>query len=342
MKKTVLFILLILLAGGAHYAGFNLAQLTDYIPELSITSAVTTVVEDQGDIEVFFCPHQDCVTPLVNFINSAETSVHCALFELDQPDLQQAILQKEKEIEVLVVTDDQYLYEFDHDFVRTDTWGLQHNKFCIIDGKKVSTGSMNPTVNGATKNNNNLLLINSQILAQNYEAEFQEMWGGTFKKGDTVLNPIILISDSTVKNYFCPEDNCADQVEKELEKAESSIYFMTFSFTHEGIANKILLKHADGIEVKGVMEARQVSKYSRFNVLSYQTGNVYKDANKANMHHKVFIVDEKVVVTGSFNPSASGDSRNDENLLIIENAEVAKKYVDEFERLYKEGKEKVN
>ncbi len=339
MKKTIFFILLLLLAGGAHYAGFDLTELSEYIGVDALTgSTVTSVVEDQGDISVFFCPHQDCVSPLVNFINSAEKYVHCALFEVDLPQVQQALLQKEKEIDVKVITDDQYLYEFNHDFVRTDTWGLQHNKFCIIDGEKVSTGSMNPTVNGATKNNNNLLLINSKILAQNYEAEFQEMWNGTFKKGDQVLNPAILISNTVVKNFFCPEDRCADKVKQELEKAQSSIYFMTFSFTHEGIANMILLKHADGIDVRGVMEARQVSKYSKFNVLSYQTGNVYKDGNKANMHHKTFIIDEKTVITGSMNPSAGGDTRNDENLLIIESSEIAGKYVKEFERLYEEAR----
>ena len=341
MKKTIFFILLLLVAGSVHYAGFDLAQLSKYIGVDALTgSTVTSVVEDQGDIAVFFCPHQDCITPLVNFINSAEQSVHCALFEVDLPQVQQALLQKEKEVDVKVLTDDQYLYEFNHDFVRTDTWGLQHNKFCIIDGTKVSTGSMNPTVNGATKNNNNLLFINSRILAQNYEAEFQEMWNGTFKKGDKVLNPAILISNTVVKNYFCPEDNCADKVKEELKKAQSSIYFMTFSFTHEGIANIILLKHADSIDVRGVMEARQVSKYSKFNVLSYQTGSVYKDANKANMHHKVFIIDEKTVITGSMNPSAGGDSRNDENMLIIESSDIAGKFVEEFEKLYQEGKEK--
>ena len=42
---------------------------------------------------------------------------------------------------------------------------------------------MNPTDNDAHKNNNNVLFIDSQIIAQNYEDEFQELWAGTFKKG---------------------------------------------------------------------------------------------------------------------------------------------------------------
>ena len=81
-----------------------------------------------------------------------------------------------------------------------------HNKFCIVDNVRILTGSMNPTNNGVHKNNNNLLIIESTILANNYETEFQELWNGVFKKGQKVLNPSIQIGSSLVNNYFCPED----------------------------------------------------------------------------------------------------------------------------------------
>ena len=51
------------------------------------------------------------------------------------------------------------------------------------------------------------------------------------------------------------------------------------------------------------------------------------------MHHKVIIIDEKIVITGSYNFSRSAEERNDENVLIIHNAEVAEKYFAEFERV---------
>ncbi|MBU0459583.1 MAG: phospholipase, partial [Nanoarchaeota archaeon] len=53
--------------------------------------------------------------------------------------------------------------------------------------------------------------------------------------------------------------------------------------------------------------------------------------NKQNMHHKVFIVDSETVITGSFNPSAGGDTRNDENVLIIKDKALAKKFIEEYE-----------
>lgn len=57
------------------------------------------------------------------------------------------------------------------------------------------------------------------------------------------------------------------------------------------------------------------------------------------MHHKTFIVDGKVVITGSMNPSKNGDERNDENILIIYNEDLAQQYLGEFEYVWNEAVE---
>lgn len=309
--------------------------LTSCTTDKSIQS--NDIPEEQGSMEVFFCPQQECEEQLVSFLDSAQESIHCAFFDLGLPSVQQTLLEKEKEIEVKVVTDNDYLKKFNHDFVKADKSSLMHDKFCIIDGRKISTGSMNPTENDAHKNNNNLLLIESTILAQNYEAEFAEMWNGIFKKGSKVEVPELRLNGMRVDNYFCPEDACAEQIKEELEKAEKSIHFMTFSFTHEGIANILLLKNVDGIEVKGVMEVRQITEHSQYERLKQNKIEVLRDGNKNNLHHKVFIIDEKVVITGSFNPSENGDQRNDENVIIIENEEIATEFMGEFWKVYGEA-----
>ena len=59
------------------------------------------------------------------------------------------------------------------------------------------------------------------------------------------------------------------------------------------------------------------------------------------MHHKVFIIDEKTVVTGSFNPTAGGDTRNDENVLVIEDVAIAKRFMDEYRYVRGEAEGKV-
>ncbi|MBU1622879.1 MAG: hypothetical protein KJ597_04880, partial [Nanoarchaeota archaeon] len=200
MKKRYLLGLLPVIVVGLYFSGIDLEGISGKLTDQKVNSYIS----DSGEIEVYFCPHEDCETALADFIGSAKEYIHCALFELDLELVQNRLLEKSNYLDVKVITDNDYLYEFDYSFVKTDTWGLMHNKFCIIDGKRVSSGSMNPTVNGATKNNNNLLLIESSVLAANYEAEFQEMWNGTFKKGEEVLNPQVNLGNITISSYFCP------------------------------------------------------------------------------------------------------------------------------------------
>ena len=267
-------------------------------------------------------------------LSSAETSLHCAFFELDLPSLQQLLRDRALTQDVRVVMDDGYLKDFNESFVRADRWGLMHNKFCVIDQKEVITGSTNPTENGVNKNDNNLVRIFSHLVVQNYEDEFQELWNGTFKGGEKVKSPRIHLSNSSLETYFCPEDQCAEHLKDELEKAQEHIFFLTFSFTHAGIADILLLKHLDGVPIEGVMEASQVSKYSQYQRLRHNQIAVRKDTNPSMMHHKVFIIDGKTVVTGSFNPTENGDKRNDENMLVIHDPLLAQHFQEEFHRIW--------
>ncbi|MFA6462331.1 MAG: phospholipase D-like domain-containing protein [Candidatus Woesearchaeota archaeon] len=334
-KKVVISLLLLVLVTSVYLYSSSL--------QTGITGATTaetkTFVQSPGNIQVYFCPQEDCEQALVQFLQSAQNTIHCAMYEFDLKAAQTVVLDKQQQgLEVQMVTDNDYLYEFNYSFVRTDRSGLMHDKFCIIDGVRVYTGSMNPTENCAKKNNNNLLLIESTALAQNYEEEFQEMWNGTFKKGDLVLNPQLRIGNISVENYFCPEDHCQERVKAELQKAKQEIYFMTFSFTAESIGNELLLKHSEGLIVKGVMETRMVTEDSQFARFVNNGIETRKDSNPNTMHHKVFIIDNSTVITGSFNPTGGGDTRNDENILIIHDREIAFKFLKEFEKVWVEGK----
>ncbi len=313
-----------------------------YSPSLSITGTnnaeTKTFIQSKGEIQVYFCPQENCEQALVQFLQSAQHTLHCAMYEFDLKAAQEVVLEKERQgLEVQIVTDNDYLYEFNHSFVRTDRSGLMHDKFCIIDGEKVYSGSMNPTENCAKKNNNNLLLITSALLADNYEAEFQEMWNDVFKKGDPVLNPQLRIGNVSVENYFCPEDHCQERVKLELQKAQHEIYFMTFAFTAESIGNDLLLKHSEGLTVMGVMETRMITEDSQFKRFNQNGIETKKDGNPQTMHHKVFIIDNSTVITGSFNPTGGGDTRNDENVLVIHNKEIAARFLDEFEKVWAEA-----
>ncbi len=109
---------------------------------------------------------------------------------------------------------------------------------------------------------------------------------------------------------------------------------MTFSFTSQEIANQLLLKNFHNLTVNGIMEVKQISQYSVYQQLLTSHLNVIKDQNKYNLHHKVFIIDQETVITGSFNPTSNGDKHNDENILIIHDKEIARLYLQEFSSLW--------
>jgi len=111
---------------------------------------------------------------------------------------------------------------------------------------------------------------------------------------------------------------------------------MTYFFTHPKIANELMLKRAEGIDVKGIIEKSTTgNKYSKHEMLAANGVDVKLESTSALLHHKVFIIDKRIVITGSMNPTESGIGRNDENVLIVYNEDFAMRYLDEFEGVRK-------
>src|SRR3989338_3770045 len=225
MKKPYLLILVIFLLGcnQLNFTGNTIKQ-----PPPSETTLQP---------ELYFCQKDNCTEALANLINSAETTAHCALFDLNLKEVITALAKKSYEADVKVVIDnDNNKGQIKGEGIKFDNNNqLSHNKFCVIDSNVVSTGSFNPTERDAYKNNNNLIIFRSKYLAENYEAEFQELWNGSFGKGEKVEYPIVYLNNDKIENYFCPDDKCSEQVISNLNSAKESIYFMVFSFTKEEI-----------------------------------------------------------------------------------------------------------
>lgn len=138
------------------------------------------------------------------------------------------------------------------------------------------------------------------------------------------------ITNNEVEVYFCPADYCQGEILKELVKAHESIYFLTYSFTDQKIAS-LLVEKSESIIVEGVIERQRItSKYNVYNYLKAAGIDVVPDNNDALMHDKIFIIDEKTVVTGSYNPTQNGNENNNENVVIIHDKRIAKMYKQEF------------
>jgi len=285
---------------------------------------------ENGTIKVYFCPRENCSAVLENLIINSK-NVDCAFFDFNLKNIINA-LQKTKFR--LVVDQSNYKDISYLNPIKNKNTQLMHNKFCIFDNRTIITGSFNPTERDAYFNNNNLLVINSKILVNNYNREFEELFNKQFGKGTETPFQEFYFNGYLIENYFCPEDWCANKIIKELNKANKSIYFMTFSFTHEMIGDILVNLHKKGIDIKGVFEKTQKNNWTQYDKLLSNGMDVRWDSNKYNMHHKVFIIDNETVVTGSFNPSLNADLENDENVLIIHNKSIAELYLKEFDIVY--------
>jgi len=142
-----------------------------------------------------------------------------------------------------------------------------------------------------------------------------------------------------VENYFAPEDKVAAQIISEIEGARDRIRFMAFVFTSDEIADAMLARARAGVVVQGVIEARSAEgEYSEYERLQVAVHDVLQDGNPYILHHKVIIIDDATVILGSYNFTASAEEKNDENLLIIHDAEVAALFVAEFGRVYEQAR----
>ena len=301
--------------------------------------------ESNINAQVYFCPQDNCESVLEAYVDYAKSSVHCAFFELNLNDLITMIAKKSYDADVKVVIDEgNYDGQIKGGGVKTaKSKQYMHNKFCIIDKYITLTGSTNPTNNGANLNNNNIIILNSKYIAENYEHEFNELWNGVYASGNNVKYNKISTNIGQIENYFCPED-CTlgdwgiNKVISLVNKANNSVKVAIFSFTHEELADELVKADIKGVNVTVLVERTQrnvqKSQYSRLRDFGL---NIKVDGNKYNMHHKFLVIDNKIVITGSPNFSFSGFNRNDENMLIIYNEDLALKFVNEFDRLFDEG-----
>jgi phosphatidylserine/phosphatidylglycerophosphate/cardiolipin synthase-like enzyme len=293
---------------------------------------------------------------LINRINGAQNTIHIAAFEFNLTPVAEALIAAHKRgVEVQWVTDDEYGIEADEEegrgqFAMLEDAGIEvkddgrsalmHNKFWIFDRQTVWTGSTNITVNGNFRNNNNVIVIDSPRVAEIYEREFAEMWAGEFgpTSPSTAGDQAATIDGTPVRILFAAEDEAISQLIPLVESAKSSIRFMAFSFTHDDLGAAVLARASAGVDVRGIFETRgSETEYSELSALYCAGVPVRQDGNPGTFHHKVFIIDDQIVVTGSLNFSENADDSNDENVVIVTNGDVAAQYLEEFERRWAEA-----
>jgi phosphatidylserine/phosphatidylglycerophosphate/cardiolipin synthase-like enzyme len=371
---TLIFILIVAIAGiiyvttGNDYLGLFIVTETSLPSTPTNTPAAPLAITagTQDWWEVYFTDPLTVNDPenysnsieqvLIDKINAAQVSIHIVSFEFNLTPVAEALIAAhQRGVDVRWVTDDENGLEADSEpeagqfalltgagiQVRSDDRSaLMHDKFWIFDGETVWTGSTNITVNGIFEQNNNVIVIHSPEVAAMYEREFQEMWDGQFgpTSPSTLEQQSAIVEGTPIHVLFSPEDGVVDRIIAFVQGAQTSIRFLAFSFTDYPLADAMRQRAAAGVDVAGVFEkVGSDTEAAELDTLYCAHIPVRQDGNGGFMHDKVIIIDGHIVITGSLNFSSSADEDNDENVIILDNAEIAALYLQEFERVYAQG-----
>ncbi|MEK6958858.1 MAG: phospholipase D family protein [archaeon] len=176
--------ILVLAVGGLVMLFANNGSISSLMGSCPVCNISTPSV---GNSEVYFCPEDHCGDQLISKINSAQTTVDIAIYSFTHDGLGAAVIAaKQRGVSVRVVFDNDQAandYSEDEKFMaegilvkKRNGSGYMHNKFTVIDGNFVATGSFNYSANADEKNDENLIFLWSKDLAAKYTAEFEELW----------------------------------------------------------------------------------------------------------------------------------------------------------------------
>jgi phosphatidylserine/phosphatidylglycerophosphate/cardiolipin synthase-like enzyme len=345
-----------------------------------------------GKVKLYLGPHSiggpdNLGEAITGFISQAQKSLDIAVQELDSENIAREITNKRPGVRVRLVLEADYLKapkyrgnpwieggehepnrEIQNALLRSAAWvrsdfnpAIFHQKFIIRDNSAVLTGSTNFTDTGTTTNLNHIIIIEDETIAKIYTKEFGEIRQGHFGKLDEGHDPKpseAEVSQIPIRILFAPDHSPEMDIMKQMLKARECIDFAVFTFAESsGIDDTMQVLASNGIKIKGVMDWKQSNQTwaAGHNLVGKPNIKLYRARPKGKMrklHHKLMVIDGRVIIAGSFNYTGPANRLNDENIIMLGNLEpdspsadaqksLARYALDEIERIINEYGEEI-
>lgn len=232
---------------------------------------------------------------------------------------------------------------------------LMHDKFLVRDGKALWTGSANFTKGGLVLQDNNCLQISSAALAKAYQPVFDDLISQPATLAAPAPAKPIKIGGAQITVYFAPgAGEGIDQLVTRLLSQATTVRLMAFVITDPDILSALAGFSAPRAKLKGIVDPSAITTVAKIKTLDPKVLWWTKDkrirvarshpftatGDNDFQHNKLLILDDQLVVCGSYNLSENAEA-NDENLLVIDSAEVAAAYTTYFEAVYATGRPSV-
>lgn len=147
----------------------------------------------------------------------------------------------------------------------------------------------------------------------------------------------LILNNTKTSVYFSPKikrsiDTAESKIVNMIKSAQSEILVQSYVFTNKLIATELINAKNKNVNVVIILDKNNTTyKYSVLNVLIINNVVPYIDSAHSIAHDKILIIDKKILITGSYNHTKAAENKNGENLLVIENPDLCKLYIDNFE-----------
>ena len=155
-----------------------------------------------------------------------------------------------------------------------------------------------------------------------------DLFADSEKISSTTQNDPILVGSSEIELCFTPPSGCSLVIARHISAAKESVYLQAYGITSSEIVDELIKAHNRGVKVRALLDKSNLTdKYSKMKQMLDSGIDVSIDKVSGIAHNKVLILDQSKVITGSFNFTKSANTRNTENVIIVTDKEIARKYL---------------
>ncbi len=327
----------------------------------------------------------DAIDIMIDLIDSANATIEFSVMGFGRQEVIDAFIRAhDRGVEVRMVGDAGHLYNDGYQqfidrqipMVTGNTNHIMHNKFMVVDDRFVFGGTANWTDTDLRHNSNNFFVIDHPGVADDFQAEFEQMFNGAFghTKVENFNGRSYMVGDTEVEVWFSPNEDALGRILEVVDDAKESVNFTIFAFTKDQVGSAFIRhinrmkdegKWTDGMSpldpsyrgVSGVIDRSQLHSNGQYHEVFRLLGgdaHLLMDANDnsqqpgdyqaggGRLHSKTMIIDpygeNPVVISGSFNWSASATVSNDEYMLVMHGERVAREFMEYYDTLWSDGK----
>lgn len=198
--------------------------------------------------------------------------------------------------------------------------GLMHQKLLVVDGAEVWVGSANMTTESLRHHGNLVVGLRSRELAAFISERAAAMIKGS--EGCLAGHRVTLLKGQEAELWFLPDQGLGvEKIEQLIAGAAKTLHVAMFTFTHPRLEQALVDAKKRGVKVEVVID-RDSSKGASSKVFrSLQRHGVVVAVSESTalLHHKMMVVDGKILVEGSANWTRAAFAQNDDCFMILHN-----------------------